>query len=185
MNVTLSNSLWKLVFLGLIGFQTVQIVFLPYVDRVFENLNKTINVFKKLKISWQLEKTEATENLERVNSVGNKWLGYYFRRSKLILYMKNVQKAESGLGFRQEETMNVTFSNSFCKLDYLDLIGAQIVQIIFLTYVGRAFENLNKKINVSIYFKISGVSRFSFWAIDLILKDRNDGKSRKPHFNWT
>ena len=185
MNVTLSNSLWKLVFLGLIGFQTVQIVFLPYVDRVFENLNKTINVFKKLKISRQLEKTEATGNLERVNSVANKWLGCYFRRSKLILYMKNFQKVESGLRFRQEEAMSVTFSNSFCKWDYLGLIGPQIVQIIFLAYVGRAFENLNKKINVFIYFKISGVPRFSFWAIDLILKDRNDGKSRKPHFNWT
>ena len=49
--VTWGNSREKLVYLGLIGVQTVQITFAQCSCRVIENLTKTFNVFKDLNIS--------------------------------------------------------------------------------------------------------------------------------------
>ena len=51
MNVTWRNSLRKLVCWGLIGTQTLKIIFLVHVGKVFKQLIKNPKCFKDLKIS--------------------------------------------------------------------------------------------------------------------------------------
>ena len=49
MNVTLGNSLGKLVYLDPVAVQTVKIIFLAYVDKVFDSLTKKIQFFQRFK----------------------------------------------------------------------------------------------------------------------------------------
>ena len=51
MKVMGSNSLGKLVYLGVVEVQIVRIIFSCILDKVFENLTKKINFFKDLKDS--------------------------------------------------------------------------------------------------------------------------------------
>ena len=70
------------------------------------------------------------------------------------------------------------------KLVYLGLVEVHTVKIIFLTYVGRVFENLRKRkykiLNDLRTFSLSG---FLFWAMEPIQKDGNDGKLRQVDFS--
>ena len=54
-----------------------------------------------------------------------------------------------------------------------------------MSYLGTVLESLTNKIQGFQDSKITGVSGFSFWAIEPIQKDGNDGKFRKPHFSGT
>ena len=51
MKVIGSNSLGKLVYLGVVGVQIVRIIFSCILDKVFENLTKKNNFLKDLKDS--------------------------------------------------------------------------------------------------------------------------------------
>ena len=63
-------------------------------------------------------------------------------------------------------------------------VKLRLLKLFFLAYVDKVFGNLKK--NKNIFFKdlkYSGVSRFSFWAIEAIRKDGNNGKFTKPPFS--
>ena len=61
----------------------------------------------------------------------------------------------------------------------MGLIKIQTLKIIFLAYVGTVFKQSTKKSKVLKDLKKSGVSGFSFWAVE---PSRKDGKRlRKPH----
>ena len=52
-----------------------------------------------------------------------------------------------------------------------------------MSYLGKVLESLTKKIENFQRFKFSGVSGFSFRAIEPTRKVGNDEKFRKPNFN--
>ena len=63
------------------------------------------------------------------------------------------------------------------------LCGIQTLKIIYMSYLGKVLESLTKKIENFQRFKFSGVSGFSFRAIEPTRKVGNDEKFRKPNFN--
>ena len=63
------------------------------------------------------------------------------------------------------------------------LCGIQTLKIIYMSYLGKVLESLKKKFKIFKDLKFSGVSGFSFRAIEPTRKVGNDGKFRKPNFN--
>ena len=71
--------------------------------------------------------------------------------------------------------MTLTWSNSLGKVCFLGLRGIQVLKVTYISCLGKVFESLTNKI------QISGVSGFSFWAIEPIWKAGNNGKFKKPY----
>ena len=78
--------------------------------------------------------------------------------------------------------MNVAWRISFTKLISLGrvaVLAVQTIKIVFLAYPDRVLQIWKRKHKFFKDLKILGVSGFSFWAIEPIRKDRNNGKFTK------
>ena len=75
--------------------------------------------------------------------------------------------------------MNVAWRISFTKLISLGRVAVQTIKIVFLAYPDRVLQIWKRKYKFFKDLKIPGVSGFSFWAIEPIRKDRNNGKFTK------
>ena len=68
--------------------------------------------------------------------------------------------------------MNVTWRNSLGKIVFGGFCGIQILKVTYMSYLGKVFESFTNpsqaKFKVFKDSKISGVSRFLFWATEPI-----------------
>ena len=124
--------------LDLIGVQTGKIFLLTYVGRVFENLKKKIQSFQGIKIFQRfrvllLVKFQTLAcNFTKSNTPP--WLITTTLLKSTLLHGRFLRFLHCANGTKSHIAPN------------LDLIGVQTGKIFLLTYVGRVFENLKKKI---------------------------------------